>query len=161
MSNTSQALQLWKTLGNHSLGRWVYSKAICFKAPYFSTISPRILELEPGKCIALIKHRRSITNHLGTIHAIALCNLAELVGGLMTDVSVPEGMRWIPKGMTVSYLQKAKGTLIATVNSNLSEFHLATEGYLHQANIAIKNEDNEVVFTAAIDMWISPKQRKG
>lgn len=160
MSNTTQALQLWKKLGSNSLGRWLYTKIICFKAPYFSTVSPLIHTLEPGKCIATIKHRRKVTNHLGTIHAIAMCNLAELVGGLMTDVSVPADMRWIPKGMTVNYLQKAKGTLIATASANPADFRSATEGYPYQVNVEVKNPQDELVFTAAIEMWISPKQRK-
>lgn len=157
----STAQQLWNKLGTHSLGRWLYTKIICFKAPYFATISPLILTLEPGNCVATIKHKRKITNHLGTVHAIALCNLAELVGGLMTDVSIPDAMRWIPKGMTVNYLQKAKGKLTAVAKANPADFRIADEGYPYQVKVEIKNAQDELVFTAVIEMWISPKQRKG
>jgi acyl-coenzyme A thioesterase PaaI-like protein len=161
MSNATLAFILWKKLGSNSLGRWLYSKIICFKAPYFSTISPCIVDLEPGKCVATIKHKRKVTNHLGSIHAIALCNLAELVGGLMTDVSIPPEMRWIPKGMTVNYLQKAKGKLTAIAQTNPTDFRITDEGYPYQVNVEIKNAQDELVFTAMIEMWISPKQRKG
>lgn len=161
MSNATLAFTLWQKLGSNSLGRWLYSKIICFKAPYFSTISPRIIELEPGKCVATIKHKRKVTNHLGSIHAIALCNLAELVGGLMTDVSIPPEMRWIPKGMTVNYLQKAKGKLTAIAHTNPTDFRIADEGYPYQVKVEVKNTRDELVFTAMIEMWISPKQRKG
>ena len=58
-----------------------------------------------------LRDRRAVHNHIGTVHAIALCNLAELCAGLMTDASLPRGMRWIPKGMSVRYLKKAHGTL--------------------------------------------------
>lgn len=35
-----------------------------------------------------------------------MCNMAELAGGTMTEVTVPSTHRWIPKGMTVEYLKK-------------------------------------------------------
>jgi hypothetical protein len=82
------------------------------------------------------------------------------VGGLMTDVSIPPEMRWIPKGMTVNYLQKAKGIMTATAKSNPADFRVATEGYPHQVQVEIKNQQDELVFTASIEMWISPKHRK-
>ena len=50
---------------------------------------------------------------IGTVHAIALCNLAEFVGGLTCEVSIPRDMRWIPKGMDVRYLKKAVGRMRA------------------------------------------------
>jgi hypothetical protein len=55
-----------------------------------------------------------VQNHIGTVHAIALCNLAELCAGLVTDVSIPRDMRWIPQDMTVRYLRKAKGRIVAS-----------------------------------------------
>ena len=111
MSN--QVLSLYRKLSRQPFGAWLFSRLICFKAPYFSSVRPRILGLEPQRGEASIRHRRSVTNHLGTVHAIALCNLAEFIGGLTTDVSIPASMRWIPKGMTVQYLKKAVGTMHA------------------------------------------------
>ena len=99
------------------------SRAPCAGARPTSPASrPRITVLEPGRCEASIAHRRKVTNHIGTVHAIALCNLAEFAGGLMTDVSIPASMRWIPKGMTVEYLGKANGTMraVATPESRRS-----------------------------------------
>ncbi|BBP77086.1 DUF4442 domain-containing protein [Pseudomonas gingeri NCPPB 3146 = LMG 5327] len=85
-----------------------FSQMACQMAPYFSTINPLISELRAGHSVVQVPFRREITNHLGTVHAIALCNAAELAAGVMTDVSIPEGARWIPKGMSVEYLAKAK-----------------------------------------------------
>ncbi|WP_269431109.1 DUF4442 domain-containing protein [Photobacterium gaetbulicola] len=41
------------------------------------------------------------SNHLNAVHAIAMFNMAELAGGMMTDVSIPVNSRWIPVGMMV------------------------------------------------------------
>jgi len=38
--------------------------------------------------------------------------MAELAGGLMTDVSIPKGARWIPAGMTVAYVKKRRLILL-------------------------------------------------
>lgn len=45
----------------------------------------------------------------------------------MIDVSIPEGMRWIPKEMNVKYLQKAFGKITARATPAI-EFYVATEG---------------------------------
>ena len=63
-----------------------------------------------NRCVVFMKKRRAVTNHLKTVHAIAMCNMAELAGGLMTEVSLPQGKRWIPSGMTVKYLKRLKQT---------------------------------------------------
>ena len=108
---------------------------------------------------ATIAHRRSITNHLGTVHAIALCNLAEFTGGLMTDASIPASMRWIPKGMSVEYLKKAVGTQhgVATPEFPPRE---ATEGYELPVNVVVTDPQGDAVFKARISMWVSPKRTR-
>jgi hypothetical protein len=103
----TRLLELHRKLSRWPGGVWLFSRAVCFKAPYFGSIAPRIERLEAGRCEASIRDRRAVHNHIGTVHAIALCNLAELCAGVMTDASLPADMRWIPKGMTVSYLKKA------------------------------------------------------
>jgi acyl-coenzyme A thioesterase PaaI-like protein len=150
------ALTAWNKLSGSSLGRWLFSKLVCFKAPYFATISPRITALQPNLCEAFILQRRKVQNHIGTVHAIALCNLAELCAGLVTDVSIPADMRWIPKGMTVSYLKKAKGKMSAR-GQPAKVFYSAQEGYAGQIDVTVTDEHGVVIFTAEIAMWISPK----
>lgn len=109
----SQMLEMYKMAGKEQ-----FSQMVGQVAPYFSTIFPEFVELRPGRAEVLLRHRREVTNHIGTIHAIAMCNAAELVAGTMTDASIPTGARWIPKGMTVEYLAKAKTDLTAIADGS-------------------------------------------
>lgn len=138
-------------------GRWLFGRAVCFKAPYFGTIQPTFRVLEHGRCEATIPDRRAVHNHIGTVHAIALCNLAELCAGVMTDASLPGDMRWIPKGMTVQYLKKAKGTLrgIATPQVPIAS---APAGYDLPVNVDVLDGAGGTVFNAVITMWLSPRR---
>lgn len=149
-------LSTYQNLARWPAGRWLFSRLVCWKAPYFSSIAPRIETLEPGRCVATLRHRRAVTNHIGTVHAIALCNLAEFTGGLACDASMPASMRWIPKGMAVAYLKKAVGTMRATATP---AFHPreAAEGYELPFEVVVENPAGEAVFKATIAMWISPK----
>ncbi|WP_267900004.1 DUF4442 domain-containing protein [Photobacterium chitinilyticum] len=45
------------------------------------------------------------------MHTVAMCNMAELAGRIMTDVSVAVKSRWLPVGMTMEYLKKATNTI--------------------------------------------------
>lgn len=152
-------LALYTKITRWPFGQWVFSKAVCFKAPYFGTISPKITRLENSRCEAEIKDRRSIHNHVGSVHAIALCNLAELCAGVMTDASLPNDMRWIPKGMTVKYLKRAKGKLLAAA-SPMTPIISSTAGYDLPVNVDILDSAGDMVFHAEILMWLSPKPAK-
>lgn len=156
MYTHSPAIRMWKKLSATALGRWLFSRLVCFKAPYFSTVSPLITTLEHNLCVGHIEHRRSVQNHIGSVHAIALCNLAELCAGLMTDVSLPRSMRWIPKEMKVCYLQKAHGRITARATP-LSAFHASDEGYEATVIVSLENSASRQVFSAEIKMWVSKK----
>jgi acyl-coenzyme A thioesterase PaaI-like protein len=137
-------------------GRWLFSRLVCLKAPYFASIAPRILALAPGRGEATIRHRRSVSNHIGTVHAIALCNLAEFIGGLTCDVSIPASMRWIPKGMSVEYLKKATGTMHAVATPAFEPTE-AEAGYELPFDVLVGNDAGDAVFRARILMWVSPR----
>ena len=149
-------LSTYRNLARWPAGRWLFSRLVCWKAPYFSSIAPRIETLEPGRCIATLRHRRAVTNHIGTVHAIALCNLAEFTGGLACDASIPASMRWIPKGMAVAYLKKAVGTMRATATPAFPPRE-AAEGYELPFEVVVQDSRGETVFRARIAMWVSPK----
>ncbi|MEO6687711.1 MAG: hotdog fold domain-containing protein [Dokdonella sp.] len=153
---SSQALQLFRRFGGSSLGRWFVARAICWRAPYFASIAPRIDLLEAGRCVVRIRDRRAVHNHIGTVHAIALCNMAELAGGLATDATIPDAMRWIPKGMTVRYLRKAVGTMIAT--AQVPTIAAASSGSDVIAHVDVRDGQGNIVFDADITMWVSARK---
>ena len=148
-------LATWKRMQRWPAGGWLFTRAVCWKAPYFGTIAPRITRLEPNLCEARIPDRRAVHNHIGTVHAIALCNLAELCAGVMTDASLPRGMRWIPKGMSVRYLAKARGALTGVARPEF-EARVASEGYEWPVLVEVRDAAGELVFDASIAMWLSP-----
>jgi acyl-coenzyme A thioesterase PaaI-like protein len=154
----TDVLALWNRFGGSGPGRWLFSRLVSFRAPYFASISPRVQRLEPGRCEATLRHRRKVRNHIGTVHAIALCNLAELTAGVGTDVSIPREMRWIPKGMSVRYLAKAVGTMTAratipavTVADGPRDLHVTVE---------VRDRADTLVFDADITMWVTPRKER-
>ena len=152
-------LPLFRRLSSKPGGKWLFSRLVGLKAPYFASIAPRMELLEPGRAVATLRHRRAVTNHLGTVHAIALCNLAAFTGGLACDVSIPASMRWIPRGMTVEYLKKAVGSMRATATPAFAPRD-AAEGYELPFDVVIENPQGEAVFKASIAMWVSPRSKR-
>lgn len=149
-------LEIWSRLKGHAVGRWLFSRAICFKAPYFATIRPRIHRLEPGCCELRFNKRRLVTNHIGTVHAIAMCNAAELAAGLATEVTAPPSFRWIPKGMTVSYLKPARTSVAARAQCALIDN--PTDTSTLQVSVDIRDLSDTLVFHAVVEMHISRRK---
>ena len=149
------ALGAWRRLEKRPLGKWLFSRAICFKAPYFASIAPRFEELRPGFARVSMGKRRAVTNHIGTVHAIAMCNLAELAAGTMTEVSIPRSMRWLPRGMQVEYLKKAESDVEAI--ATLPE---VAEGAARDvpATVEIHDRAGATVCRATITMWVAPRK---
>lgn len=140
----SQALSMYQ-----SVGASAFSNMACQMAPYFSTITPEISVLTPGRAEVKVPFRKEITNHLASVHAIALCNAAELAGGMMTEVSIPSGARWIPKGMTVEYLAKAKTSVHAVADGSQIDWESPGDKIVP---VDIFDDAGVKVFTARITM---------
>ncbi len=149
-----KALDAWKRLSGSAFGRWVFSRIVCFRAPYFGTISPVFDVLEPGRAIARMRKRRKVQNHIGTVHAIAMANLCELVAGTLTEVSIPLSMRWIPRGMQISYIAKATTNLRAE-----GSFPEIVEGEALDVIVPVRviDANDNVVVKADITMYVSPR----
>lgn len=137
-------LAMYQQMGNQA-----FSKAVTQVAPYFSTITPDFTELRPGFAEVRFANRREVHNHIGTVHAIALCNAAELAAGTMTTVSLAEGRQWIPVGMNVQYLAKAKTDMRVVADGSGVDWS-------HAGNVDVPvdafDTEGKRVFTATITM---------
>jgi acyl-coenzyme A thioesterase PaaI-like protein len=142
----SQMMQMYQQAGAAQ-----FSGMIGQVAPYFASIAPQFVELRPGYAEVTFAKRREVLNHIGTVHAIALCNSAELAAGTMTDVSIPDGCRWIPKGMTVEYLAKADGDIRTVADGSAVDWDVL--GDVKVPVMAYVGE--KAVFRAEITMYVS------
>ncbi|AFU98532.1 hotdog fold domain-containing protein [Simiduia agarivorans] len=148
-------LHIWQTCQRYPLGSWLFSRLFCLKAPYFGSIRPRFVQLAPELCEVHLKKRRAVHNHIGTVHAIAICNLAEAAAGTMTDATVPKSHRWIPKGMTVEYQKKA-GTDLKAIARPMNGAK-ADEPGDYPVEVLVTDTNGDQVFRAVISMWISER----
>ena len=92
-------------------GKRLFSKLIGKAAPFTGTIDARVVKLEQGHAVVEMKDRRAVRNHLNSVHAIALMNLAEMTTGLAFTYSIPADARAILTGLSIDYLKKGRGTL--------------------------------------------------
>lgn len=138
------------------LGRAVVSVGYRAAAPYFLTAPMRLREVEPGHAVATMRHVPWVRNHLGGVHAIALCNLAEYAMGATAEATIPAAThRWIPRGMTVQYVARAKGRMTATTTLALPDA-LADRQEL-PVEISIRNDAGTEVCSATIRIWVTAR----
>jgi acyl-coenzyme A thioesterase PaaI-like protein len=138
-------------------GTRLFSAAVSHKAPYFATIRPLIESLATGHIRVSMKKRRAVQNHIGTVHAIACCNLCEVAAGTLIEATLPTHLRWIPKGMTVRYLKKAETDLTATID--MDQTTLSTVGDVIMP-VKVTDRRGVVVVEADINMYVSQKPRR-
>jgi acyl-coenzyme A thioesterase PaaI-like protein len=106
-------LSLWRTLSPLPGGEWLFAVIFSRMVPYSGSVGPRIRHLEPGFAKVEIRDRRSNRQHLGSVHAIALLNVAEQASGLAMLAGLPDGIRGIVTNISMEYLKKARGTITA------------------------------------------------
>jgi acyl-coenzyme A thioesterase PaaI-like protein len=151
---TSAVLRRWQKLSKSAFGRWLFARGVGRAAPYFRTIAPRFLELGPALCRVQLRKRRAVENHIGTVHAIAMGNLCELAAGMVTEVSLPPSMRWIPRGMTIEYLKPARSDVTATARLDRNEWSGAQNVGVP---VTVVDATGVEVVRAVITMYVSPR----
>ncbi len=153
-------LDLWKKTSALPLGDRIFSTVFSQKAPYFASIRPRFTVIEPHRAELVIRKRRRVLNHIGTVHAIALCNGLEAAMGALAESSIPPDRRWIPRGMEVTYTAKADSDITCIAETDPEQWTAdASEGYDLPVHVRGVRQDGAVVIEGVITLWVSLKNR--
>lgn len=140
------------------VGERAFSFAFAQMAPYFWSIRPRFTVLEPNHAEVVIPKRRAVQNHLGTVHAIALCNGLEAAMGALAEATIPSDKRWIPKGMDVNYTAKATSDITCVAETDPEQW-TGDDPDLHVRVKGVRT-DGTVVIEGVIRLWVTPKPAK-
>lgn len=146
----------WRRLRPLPGGRRVFSWMLRWMVPYSGSVRPFVLELAPGWARARIADRRRVRNHLASVHAIALANVAELVSGLAMTVGLPAGVRGIVVALSIRYLKKARGPLTAEARFAIPVVAAEAE---HDFESVITDAAGDVVARATVTWRLGPVPR--
>ena len=146
--------EAWDRLSPLPGGKIVFGKLIGRAAPYTGSIDARVEELRPGYARVTLRDRHAVRNHLDCVHAVALLNLAELVGNLALSYGLPDDARFIPSGMSIAYHKKARGTI-----TGVCECPPVSDNARHEHVLPVRllNEAGEEVATVTVTTLVGPK----
>jgi len=146
-------LALWRRLEPVPGGRWLFGLAVRWTIPYTGSVRPRVEALQPGYARISIRQHRAIEQHLGSIHAVALANLAEFTSGAAMSTALPAGYRGIVTRMSIEYLKKARGTVTAEARTSLPDLSVEAE---HEFVSEVRDAQNAVVARATVTWRLGP-----
>ena len=144
---------MWRRLSPLPGGKTLFSLFVGRMTPYSGSIGARVEELSPGWCRVSLRDRRRVRNHLGSIHAIALANLAELASGLAVLAGLPPTVQGIVTAFSISYSRKARGRLVAECHAPRLDIRSEQEC---EASLAITDAQGNVVARATVRWRLRP-----
>jgi hypothetical protein len=78
-----------------------------------ATLRAQFEELRVGLCRTQMLAHRRVRSGDGAVDPMAISALAQLAAIMVIEVSVPEGLSWTARGLTVEHLRRADSAVIA------------------------------------------------
>lgn len=156
MKKKQPIYEYWRLLSSKPFGKTIYSILINLYVPYTGSIGSRVEQLEPGYARIRLKERRSVQNHLRSIHALAIANVAELAGNLALFAGMPGDARLIVKGFDIRYLKKARGIIWAESKTPVLEDNSEKD---LEILVSIKDKSGEEVAVCTLYTLVGPVKK--
>jgi acyl-coenzyme A thioesterase PaaI-like protein len=152
--NRNLLRQAWDLLSGVPGGKVVFSRLVGRLAPYTGTIHATVTVLRAGYAEVQMHDRRAVRNHLNSIHAVALANLAELAGNVALAYSLPDDARFIVSGMQIEYTKKARGTITAVGEPPVPRTSARAQ---YDVPVTLRDATGEEVARVVLHSLVGPK----
>jgi uncharacterized protein (TIGR00369 family) len=145
----------WDKLSALPGGKRAFSLLVGRSARYTGTIAAQVVEVRHGYARVEMPDTPRVRNHLKSVHAVALVNLAELTGNIALAYTLPDDARFIVAGLSIEYVKKARGTI--TAEGNPPEI-AGSEKREYPVPVTMHDASGEVVARATLRTLVGPKK---
>ncbi|MGC2459937.1 MAG: DUF4442 domain-containing protein [Steroidobacteraceae bacterium] len=83
------------------------------RTPLLAALQARFAELRVGLCRTEMRAHRRVCSADGAIDPMAISALAQLAAIMVIEVSVPEGVSWAARGLTLEHLRRVDCAVVA------------------------------------------------
>lgn len=139
---------------------FVRSKLIGKIIPFAGTAGCSIQTLTNNECVVVLKNRKKVGNHIGTLHAAAMALVAESATGFVTGMNVPDSRIVVIRSMELTYLKRTNGDLTAKATLSDEDVRRLTTEEKGDIIVPVKMTDedgNETVTAKMVWAWV-PKR---
>lgn len=147
----------WDRLQRLPGGNRLFSMLVGQAAPYTASVRAEVTELGVGFSTVRMRDRRRVRNHLDCVHAVALVNLAELTGNCALAYSMPPDARFIVAGLSIEYLEKARGTITGHCRCPVPT---TAERTTYEVPVSLRNAAGREVARATLRTLVGPKKQR-
>lgn len=145
----------WARVHRWPLGKQLFSWAVGRMAPYTGTVGGVYTEVRPGFAQVELRDRQRVRNHLRSVHAVALVNLAEMTSGVALLTALPREVRGIVSSLDIRYLKKARGTLTCSCTASAPDVIDTPRD--HPVTAVIRDGAGDVVAECTVHWRLSPR----
>ena len=128
---------------------------------FTGTTGIKIEELNEQRAVISLKNKKSVQNHIGSVHAVASILIAESASGYVVAMNIPDSSVPVIKTIKAEYVKRAKGDMkaIATLTkAQLHEMHSQEKGETSVKVTVTDGEGKEPIIMEMIWAW-TPKKR--
>jgi hypothetical protein len=150
----SRTLYRYQRMQRWPWGRWRFERAAGEHIPMLTNLRAHLQELRVGLCRAMISAHRRVRTIDGTIDPIAIGALAQLAASFVIEVSVPEGLFWNSRGLTIEYLQQPASEAVAL--ARLDKIDWGQPG-LVGVPVTISDSDHQEVARAVVSFAVAAR----
>ncbi|MCA9491307.1 MAG: DUF4442 domain-containing protein [Myxococcales bacterium] len=147
---------MWDRLSWIPGGKTLFSRAIGRAARYTGSIRAKVVRLEKGSAEVVMPDRPAVRNHLRSVHAVALANLAELTGNVAVAYTLPDDARFIVAGMDLEYVKKARGPITGRCEVEVPP---TSERQQIDVPVTLHDASGDVVVRATLRTLVGPKKK--
>lgn len=97
----------------HSISRWLMTRMFRHTVKLAGTAKLDIMGSDLKTVTFMIKNRKKVQNHIGSVHAAAMALLAESASGFIVGVNLPGDKLPLIKSMNLKYVKRAQGDMRA------------------------------------------------